>query len=160
MLNCKRKLELNAPFYPRLVKMSAGPSWKSLEDDLPLPRRRRVGACGYDIQLWEKVFLEPNEIVKVDTRLQLSMPETMFCQLHIRSSMAEKGVILHGGTIGRRRQYEKTVSQTAAHFLIYRCRVRGEHIPDSTERLRQVYAIAKKSIRRSGGHPNLSHCRK
>lgn len=59
-----------------------------------IPVRGDAGSAGYDFFLPEDVVLKPGEIKRVYTDVKVFMPQNMVLFITIRSSLAERGILI------------------------------------------------------------------
>jgi len=80
--------------------------------DVNLPRRATNGSAGFDIYAPDPIVLLPGMPVKVETGLQLFVPDGLVGKLESRSSLAIRGVLVLGGVIDSDYQGEISVLLT------------------------------------------------
>lgn len=67
--------------------------------DVPMPIRGTVGSAGLDLFFPEALVINPGEITTIPLGLCLSIPTGCFGKLEMRSSFAQKGLVVLGGVI-------------------------------------------------------------
>lgn len=55
--------------------------------------------AGYDLHCSEEVKLEPGVVYKIPTNVRVNLPEGTYGRVAERSSLAAKGIFVHGGVI-------------------------------------------------------------
>ena len=70
-----------------------------LHPDVKLPVYATGGVAGMNLYLCEGVVLPAQTIVSIPTGLCMQFPAGTYGRLTLRSSVASKGIVLHGGTI-------------------------------------------------------------
>lgn len=68
--------------------------WAPKDADIVIPERATKGSAGYDIHSPISFTIFPGEVVKVDTYLKAFMPEGEHLQIHVRSSVGDKGLMI------------------------------------------------------------------
>lgn len=61
---------------------------------LPLPKKATPFSAGFDLQLPEDISLLKNESKKINLKIKLEMPDNVYCEIKLRSSVGSKKVIL------------------------------------------------------------------
>lgn len=75
--------------------------WRKFEKDAILPRRGTLNSAGYDFHANETVTIEPGQVAIVKTGVTFEdLPENMFIQLSLRSSISLKMPILMANGVG------------------------------------------------------------
>jgi hypothetical protein len=62
-----------------------------------IPERATKGSIGYDVHALSNHQLQPGQILKIPTRLSMSLPNGMYLQIAPRSSLTLKGITVEGG---------------------------------------------------------------
>lgn len=64
-----------------------------MHEDVILPKKMTIGACGYDIFSHETRILSPRSASRVSTGLRLELPKEIICMLVSRSGLADSKYI-------------------------------------------------------------------
>jgi dUTP pyrophosphatase len=72
---------------------------KKFTDHAFLPTKGSKYAAGTDLYAIEDVDLQPQTVTILKTGIGLKFPETTYGQISSRSSLASKGIVVHGGVI-------------------------------------------------------------
>lgn len=72
---------------------------KKFVENAFLPTKGSKYAAGTDIRAIEDCILKPKTITILKTGIGLKLPENTYGQILSRSSLASKGIVVHGGVI-------------------------------------------------------------
>lgn len=67
--------------------------------DVPTPTRATTGSVGFDLRSNEEIILPSRKITIVKTGIKVQPPVGTYVRLASRSSLASKGIVVHGGVI-------------------------------------------------------------
>lgn len=72
---------------------------KLLSSSATLPKRATTGSAGYDLYSAEHIDIDPHSRTLVHTEISVAIPEGLYGQIVIRSSLAMRGLRVEAGVI-------------------------------------------------------------
>jgi dUTP pyrophosphatase len=89
----------NLAEYLAFIPLSINVKVKRLDPRAKLPTKAYNNDAGWDVYAIQRIYIEPYQVVVVNTGLALEIPPGWHVQVHTRSSFGKKGIKCHLGIV-------------------------------------------------------------